>query len=161
MEQTGNPIASNGQNPDDITSIRAVVTEVYKVISGPQGAPRDWDRFRSLFLPGARMIPQHRVPAGPIQSMEVDAYIVRASKVFETMSFYEIEIASRIETFGDIAHVLSTYESRYNADDPEPFMRGINSIQLIRDGSGWRVASVIWDTEDDSNPIPHQYLPEG
>ena len=36
------------------------------------------------------------------------------------------------EQFGRIAHVWSTYESRHHESDPEPFMRGINSIHSSR-----------------------------
>ena len=164
MGQTENQAApgrqDHTQGSDDLAAIRAVVQEVYAVISGPQGAPRDWDRFRTLFIPGARMIPQHRTLDGPIQVMDLNAYIARVTKIFETMSFHEREIAARVEIFGDIAHVLSTYESRHDATDQQPLMRGVNSIQLLRDGGRWRLASVIWDVEDDDNPIPPEYLPE-
>lgn len=165
MAQIGNPATPNpqrhGRGSDDLAAIQAAVHEVYAIISGPQGAPRDWDRLRSLFVSGARMIPQRRVPAGPVKVMDIDAYIERVDAVFKTMSFHEIEIAARVEVFGDIAHVLSTYESRHNADDPDPFMRGVNSIQLLRDAGRWRLVSVLWDVENDENPIPPEYLPAG
>jgi hypothetical protein len=48
--------------------------------------------------------------------------------------FYEKEIGRRTEQLGNIAHDWSIYESRHNENDPEPFMRGINSIQLFNDG---------------------------
>ena len=40
----------------DVASPEAIVAAAYDVISGPAG-PRDWDRFRSLFGEGARLIP--------------------------------------------------------------------------------------------------------
>lgn len=43
-------------NPADVSSIDAIVTAVYEVHSGDQGKKRDWDRMRSLFVPGARLI---------------------------------------------------------------------------------------------------------
>src|SRR5271154_7616598 len=43
--------------PADVASPDAILAATYDVISGPAGQPRDWDRFRSLFLPGARLIP--------------------------------------------------------------------------------------------------------
>ena len=39
----------------DVASIDAIIAAVYDVISGPAGAPRDWDRMRSLFAPEGRM----------------------------------------------------------------------------------------------------------
>ena len=44
-------------DPADVESVEAIVTAVYESISGDAGVPRDWDRFRSLFLPGARLMP--------------------------------------------------------------------------------------------------------
>lgn len=39
----------------DVASIDAIIAALYDVISGPAGAPRDWDRMRSLFAPEGRM----------------------------------------------------------------------------------------------------------
>ncbi|MEY2576788.1 MAG: hypothetical protein QOF80_2275, partial [Verrucomicrobiota bacterium] len=49
-------------NPDDVSSIDALIKASYAVISGLAGKKRDWERERSLFLPGARLIPTATVP---------------------------------------------------------------------------------------------------
>jgi hypothetical protein len=51
-------------NPSDVASIDAIVTAAYDVISGPSGKKRDWDRERSLFYPGARLMPLPSKPEG-------------------------------------------------------------------------------------------------
>ena len=43
----------------DEEEIGALIAEVYEVISGPAGE-RDWERFRSLFAHGARLMPARR-----------------------------------------------------------------------------------------------------
>src|SRR6266513_2414962 len=43
-------------NPLDVESIDAIISAAYDSISGPPGK-RDWNRERSLFIPGARLIP--------------------------------------------------------------------------------------------------------
>ncbi|MCI0444796.1 hypothetical protein L0152_16510 [bacterium] len=53
---------------------------------------------------------------------------------------------------------MSTYESRRNADDPKPFMRGINSFQLLFDGNRWWVINVMWQHESEEFPIPSRHL---
>ena len=73
--------------------------------------------------------------------------------------FFEREIASRVEQYGRVVHVFSTYESRHAPEDPEPFMRGINSFQLWNDGTRWWVVSILWEGERAANPIPARYLP--
>ena len=42
--------------PADVASPDAILAATYDVISGPAGQERDWDRMRSLFYPGARLI---------------------------------------------------------------------------------------------------------
>ncbi len=44
-------------NPADVASIDAIIGAAYDSISGPAGQKRDWDRERTLYYPGARLIP--------------------------------------------------------------------------------------------------------
>ncbi len=141
----------------DTDSVDSVIRAVYDVISGPAGT-RDWDRFRSLFIEGARLIPVRPTPDGPAPVvLTTEDYIRRARGNFEKSGFYETEISRRIEAFGNIAHVFSTYESRH-APGAKPFARGINSIQVARDGNTWKVVTILWDSERDDNPLPEKYL---
>jgi hypothetical protein len=155
-------------NPTDVASIDAVITAAYDVISGPAGQKRDWDRERSLFIPGARLIPTTKAAGetnqnGTItpQVLDVDGFIERSRDYLEKNGFFEKEIARRIEQFGQIAHVWSTYESRHNENDPEPFMRGINSIQLLYDDNRWWIVTIYWQHESAEDPIPEKYLENG
>ena len=146
-------------NPADVATMDTIVASLYDVISGPPG-PRNWDRFRSLFVPGARLIPTGRRPTGEVGSrvLTPDDYAQRSSATLEKNGFFEKEISRRLEKFGSIAHIFSTYESRHKADDAKPFARGINSIQLMNDGKRWWIVTVFWQAEDDTNPVPAEYL---
>src|SRR5438094_10395907 len=147
---------------DDVKSIAAIVAAVYDVISGPAGQKRDWDRMRSLFVPGARLIPAvpSQVGGATARVLDVEGYIQRSGPTLERDGFFEREIARRTEAFGNIAHVFSTYESKHARDDPKPFARGINSMQLLKDGDRWWFVTIFWDSEKPSNPIPSEYLPK-
>jgi hypothetical protein len=147
--------------PADVASIESIIAALYDVISGPPGQNRDWERFRSLFTSGARLIiaapsPEGRVPS---RSMTVEEYIVAADPFLKRDGFWEREIARRVERYGNVTHVLSTYESRVNTADAPPFSRGINSIQLVTNGERWWVVTILWDFERPGNPIPREYLP--
>jgi hypothetical protein len=72
--------------------------------------------------------------------------------------FFEREISQTSDRFGAIMHVFSTYESRHAPGDPQPFGRGINSVELFNDGTRWWIISVLWDRERPNNPIPAKYL---
>ncbi len=147
----------------DVESIEAIIAAAYDVISGPAGKKRDWDRNRSLFFPGARLIPtaivagRNDVDLAP-HVLDVEGYIARVEPLFAKNGFYEKEIARRVEQFGQIAHVWSTYESRHDPSDTAPFMRGINSIQLFNDGKRWWILSIYWQHESPQHPIPEKYL---
>ena len=146
----------------DVESIDAIIAATYEVISGPTGQKRDWDRERSLFYPGARIMPTAKVPGRndvelEPQLLDVEKYIARVEPLLQK-GFYETEVARRTEEFGRIAHVWSTYESRYNLDEPEPFMRGINSFQLFNDGKRWWILSIYWQHESADHAIPGKYL---
>jgi len=142
----------------DVDSIDHIVAAVYDVISGPAG-PRDWDRFRTFFYPGARLIPSRRDDKGVITARVYtpDEYATRAQGVFSKEGFFENSPANRVEEWDHIAHVWSTYESRH-AKGEKPFARGINSFQLINDGTRWWILTIYWETEDPSHPIPEKYL---
>ena len=91
--------------------------------------------------------------------MSVEDYIKRASGSMTTNGFYERSIHNEVQQFGAIAQVFSTYESRHKADDPQPFARGINSFQLLKDGERYWVVNIYWQAEWPDNPIPAKYLP--
>lgn len=147
--------------PEDVASAEAVVSAIYDVISGPATSERDWDRFKSLFVPGAHLIPTGLNPdtgAPQVLYMTPDEYVSGAADVFKRPGgFFENEIGRTSEVYGNIAHVFSTYESLREGES-EPFMRGINSFQLFNDGNGWRIVNVYWQAETPDNPIPKRYL---
>ena len=148
--------------PADVASIDAIVAALYDVISGPAGQPRNWARMRSLFIPGGRLMPTGPRPGATATAMrvlEVNDYIALSGPQLERVGFREREIARRTEQFGHIAHVFSTYEGRSATDST--VVRGINSIQLMNDGTRWWVVSVFWEAERPDNPLPAQYLRSG
>ena len=152
-------------DPADVESIDAITTAVYEVISGDAGVPRDWDRFRSLFAPDARLMPVssevdengHRTSS--LTAISPDDFANRPNDAFTAEGFYEVEIGNVTETYGDIAHRFSSYAS-FRTDDPneEPFNRGINSFQYLFDGERWWILTIFWQHEPDAGPIPDRYL---
>ncbi|WP_456427007.1 hypothetical protein [Rhodocaloribacter sp.] len=149
-------------DPADVETVDGLMHAVYEVISGPAGQARDWDRFRSLFHPSARLIPVQPTQDGGFAPafLSVDDYIEWAGAYLERNGFFEREIYRSTEAYGHVLHAFSTYESRHKAEDPEPFVRGINSFQLMHDGARWWVLNIFWDSERPGQPIPAQYLPE-
>jgi hypothetical protein len=147
--------------PEDVRSVDAILGALYDSISGPAGKQRDWDRFRGLFVPKARLIPvAKKADAGAdARVLDVEEFITLADGASKQAGFFEKEIARKTDAFGRVTHVFSTYESRRATDDEKPFARGINSIQLLKDGNRWWVVTIFWDSESADRPIPPAYLP--
>ena len=143
----------------DVETLDSIMAATYASISGDAGQPRDWDRFRFLFHKDARLIPTGKNKEGVVSAtvLSPDDYIKRAEP-FLMKGFYEREIARRVEKYGNIVHVFSTYESRHKKDDKTPFARGINSFQLLNDGKRWWVMTIYWQGESPDNAIPKEYL---
>ncbi|MGQ0648129.1 MAG: hypothetical protein ACT4P7_11195 [Gemmatimonadaceae bacterium] len=150
-------------NPADVGSVDAILKALYDAISGGAGVKRDWNRFRSLFVPNARLmpaVPRAGAPGASVLVLSADDYVRRGGAQLEASGFFEREIHRVTEQYGNVLHAFSTYESRRTADLSEkPFARGVNSIQLLKDGDRWWVVSIFWDSERPGNEIPAKYLP--
>lgn len=148
-------------DPKDVASLDAIMKSVYDVISGDAGKPRDWGRFRSLFHKDARLIPSGKnaqTGVASARALTPEDYITRTEPVFAKDGFHERELARHIDQFGNIAQVFSTYHAFRKSTDKEPFLRGINSFQLLNDGKRWWVMTIYWQAETPDNQIPKKYL---
>ena len=162
--QTATAQTAKEADPKDVGSLDSIMKAVYDVISGDAGKPRDWDRFRTLFHKDARLIPTAKNPTTKIagaNAVTPEDYIKRVEPVFAKDGFHERELARHVDTFGNIAQVFSTYHAFRKSDDKKPFLRGINSFQLLNDGKRWWVVTIYWQAESPDNPIPKQYLKSG
>lgn len=142
-------------NPDDVKSSEAIIAALSDSISGEAGKARDWNRFRSLFVPGAGRLVVTRVPkTGPVDLtvLSMEDYIARSSGT-TPQSFYEIPMAYDAQSFGRMTHVYESY-GLYHARGEKPYVRGVNSFELLSDGTRFYVLQVYWDTERPDNPLP-------
>ena len=143
----------------EVETIEGMISGLYDAISFADAAAIDWARVRSHMAPGAQLI---RVLPGSIERMTIDTWIdgFRALIQNGTLpTFWEGEIARRIDRLGDIAHVFSTYEARPRRGDARVLWRGINSVQLYRRDGRWWVSSILWTRESEEARIPPDYLP--
>jgi hypothetical protein len=150
--------------PADAASVDAIVKALYGGVShAPTGDP-DWSHLRRIFSPGGRLIPPQRPGVDPA-FLTTEDFIDRVSKGIGARraagtekGFSEREIARKTDCYGNMCQLFSTYESRFTAADPKPFARGINAIQVVKDGNRWWIVNVLWDQETAEKPIPAAYL---
>jgi hypothetical protein len=144
----------------DVRSMDAIMHAYYGVLSGPAGN-RDWNRFYSLFAPGARLIQTSR--AAPDSTprtvvMTPQEFAQKLGGYFAKNAFYEKEISHSVDMFGAITQRFSTYAVLDVPGDAKSSVRGIYSAQLFNDGKRWYLVTMYWDNEHPGTSIPSRYL---
>lgn len=155
-------------DPADVDSLDGIVNALYASVSFAAGSRPDWTRFRSLFDPSALLVridarlaqvdPRER-DEHPVRINSLDEYIERTNAAVESgalTAFTERELIRRTDVFTDLASVFSTYERSADAGEVR---RGINSLQLVKDGTRWWVVSLSWTDEIEHGLLPSRYLP--
>ena len=142
--------------PDE-AAIKKAVDNAYSCISFKTGQQPDYDGVKKYFMPQAQFF---NFRNDTLEVFTLNQFAV-AYKEFITSnsirSFYEEEITGTTEQFGRVAHRISTYKTYLNTMDSAA-ERGVNSFQLIKTDSGWKVSSIIWDVESPKLKIPEYYL---
>ncbi|MDX1545953.1 MAG: hypothetical protein R3247_03145 [Rhodothermales bacterium] len=152
--------------PDDVASPEAIVTAAYAALVRAPGEPFQWDRFRTLFLPEATLIPNTEQTGGVFRVHSPESFIEWIDGWYaehapiggpDDKGFAEEAIHNEVRRYGDVAQVFSTYQKRF-FDDDTVLGRGINSFQLVRRDGRWWIVSIVWDEENGAGPIPEEFL---
>lgn len=153
------PLAQIAPRTEDVSTIDGIVKAYYETITGPAGKPREWARDRTLYIPSIKLIALSMNAGKPVaEIMSHQEYVESSNDFLVKNGFFEKEIHRVTQSFGNMAHVFSTYEAR-NAENGPLIARGINSIQLYFDGTRWWITAAMWDDERPENPIPKKFLP--
>ena len=148
-------------NQTDVATIESTVRAFYDGISAPAGGKLDRNRLRSLFIPSGRIVvgrPASSSRAADVRILSPEEYAAISDLQTVSKGFFDRNLANQIERFGVMAHVFSTYESRFERDSPKPVARGIKSIELLNSANRWYIVQVYFDSERPDNPIPDRYL---
>jgi len=147
------------QTPDAACALPSEPQGIPGAIDAAITGPADKDRscMKALFLPEARMMFVSLGTGGaPTYTLEtVDDWIARVKARGRTM-LEERQLKFHIERYGNIAHLWSSYAL---SSDDKQVARGINSIQAIKEGGGWRVTGIMVQSESATAPLPKEYLP--
>lgn len=153
---TAQPLSTlvNDKYTKDVSTESGIITALYEVISGESGEVRDWERFRYLFGKDAFLIPTNKNNTGAFvyRTMTPEDYITMITTRVKT-GFFENELKREAVSFGTIAHVFSTYETRETKNGPIT-NRGINSIQLFFDQNRYYIVNVFWCAESLGFTLP-------
>ncbi|MCR8561843.1 hypothetical protein KXD93_29580 [Mucilaginibacter sp. BJC16-A38] len=144
---------------DNVSTLDGIIKAYYDVVTVKKGGKVFFERDSLIHWPGvlvgAVSVSKSGKPA--MHYLTLKEYHRLSDASLEKDGFDEREISRKVEKFGAIYHVWSTYESRNEAGGPI-IERGINSIELFYDGTRFWIMGWIYDGERKNNPIPAEYL---
>jgi hypothetical protein len=154
---------NNNSNTKDLSTVDGVIHTLYEVISGPAGEVRNWNLFRLLFAPEARMyiaVPDKNNTTA-LKMITPEQYVERNKTRLADIGFNEQELYRITNSYGAGTQIFSTYESHFtNKDGVEEIIKGINNIQLYFNGERYFIVSIFWDADAKNIQVPERYLPK-
>lgn len=144
---------------DEVGTLDGIMKAYYAVVTVKKGEKVSYERDSLLHVPNAMAGNAVKDGNGKItlQLITLKQYHEASDAELEKNGFYEVEIGRRVEQFGAVYHVWSTYEARNDKDGPV-IDRGINSIQLYFDGTRFWILTWVFDSESNGRIIPKKYL---
>jgi hypothetical protein len=143
---------------DDVSTLDAIIAASYDALSGPPGTPRQWERYRSLLDPQARLV-SASVDAATGQPTIVrwnrEEYAASANEYLVKTGFVDRKLGCVTNQYGNVAAVRCGFEGLEQSKLVE---RGVAIYQLYNDGKRWWITSVAWDQERPGNPVPAELL---
>jgi hypothetical protein len=147
------------QAPDAGCALHSEPQDIPAALDAAISGPADKDRacMKALLVPEARMmfvlLGADGAPSYRLETL--DDWIARVKARGHAM-LEEEQLKFHIERYGNIAHLWSSC-ALYS--DGRQVIRGINSIQAIREAGGWRVTGITLHAESATASLPEEYLP--
>lgn len=130
------------------------VSALWRASSNHPGARADMTTLKRLFHDDAVVFgAAYKAGAPTLRRWEAADFLKNYESVGEK-GFYECETARVVQTYDRFATVYSVVESRTDPAAPAPDFVGVNSVQLYKDGSQWRILSLYYHVEKQGLPIP-------
>lgn len=124
----------------------SIIAAMYQAVCFEPGTRPDWKLELEIFAPDARLV---RINDEGVFEFDLNSYRTDFEAMIDSgimASFWEGELWRETRQFGDMAHVLSAYETRRTRNGAV-LNRGVNSIQLFRRDGRWWISAMVWRRE--------------
>lgn len=142
--------------------IERALERLYEAFDFGPGGEADWDAMRALFAPGATFYAPIAPGAEPVgvdaERFVADFQAWSRSSPDVRDGLHERILSTRIERCGNVAHAWVTFTG-FVPGSGEVRTRGVDSIQLVRSGAQWQLASFTSHFESEREPLPARFLP--
>ncbi|MCE9592937.1 MAG: hypothetical protein K8S98_01985 [Planctomycetes bacterium] len=141
--------------------VRRTLDALYVSFGFDAGGEADWTTLRSLALDGAAWV-DPIAPGVTPRAVGTDAFVAGFRAAIHASAdlrdgFHERILHARIDLFGTVAHAYVAFEG-FVRDGVPARTRGLDSIQLVRDGDAWKVASFTTQYESPDAKLPARFL---
>lgn len=157
----GSPAAAPSSVSYDHDEVRTILDMFFSAfVSGPR-AHECGQVLREVMLPTAVVV---RTCGGEPMSYTVEEFIAPRIELLTSGAvedFREWVTDVRVDLFGDIAQAWCGYDKSWRQATEDHHGRGMKSIQLVRNGRGWRISAVAWDDERPGPAAPAGVQPPG
>lgn len=148
---------SQNQNQDR-KAIDHIIASLYKAISFDKGGAQDQETITKIYYEEAMVGVVDTAKVRMFTEREFRAANEKAFKNGNITSFQEKEINAITHVYGGVAMRFSSYEFVVKREDKERKVRGVNTIQLIKDPEkGWLIYSVIFSDNRTYPDLPSKY----
>lgn len=151
-------ISAGQEQTPDYSSPEALTELMLDLISVDIGEEPDWELFRTLFAPGARMMARIEQNSGEtaIMDLDLEAFITRVGPNYAKDGFEEYSQGTSINEFNGIATVFQSFYCRNLKGTYEE--TGINSYSLVYKDDRWWILQVLFVNATEQSRLPSKYL---
>lgn len=144
---------------DDVGTLDGIIKAYYQNTTVIKGQSPSYERDSLLHFPGALVggVSVSKEGKTIMNTMTVKKFHELYDAEMKKTGYEEHEISRKVQRFGTIYHVWSTYETRHIPGGPL-LGRGIDSIELCYDGIRFWILGWFYDDERKGNPMPDKYL---
>ena len=150
-----------GPVDSDVAAIEHTIDELYEAFCFDAGGEADWAGMRALFAEGAGFVAPI-APGSTPRAVDADQFVadfrewVTTTPIGET-GLHERVIGTRVDVFETIAHAYVAFEG-FVPGREEAETRGLDSIQLVKDGEDWKVVSFTSQYEGGELVLPARFV---
>jgi hypothetical protein len=132
----------------------AAISALWSALSNEPGSSADLATLKRIFHEDAVIFGgRYKAGAPSVRRSSVEEFL-RPYESAREKGFHECEVSRIVQTYDRFAVVYSVVESRADKSATSPDFVGVNSIQLYKVGSQWRILSLYYHVEKQGLPIP-------
>ena len=142
---------------DDELGLLRTLDALYEAFNFDPGGEPDWEAQRRIYLEGATFVPPaspSRSPVGEDTETFLQGFREYATRPpYSETGLHERIVDARVRVFGGVAHAFVLFEG-FHPGDGLTRTRGVDSLQFVRDGRNWRLASFATQYEGPEIALP-------